>query len=127
MMIALTIALACVAALLVLAPLAVAVGRWAGSRSLVYGACLVAALVSLAAALAHLTGAAAPATVTLPLGLPWLGSHFRLDCPETGTDLYNVHVASGDSGGLRVWRESVRLSRLAPDSAGQPAGVEVGD
>jgi formate hydrogenlyase subunit 3/multisubunit Na+/H+ antiporter MnhD subunit len=78
-MIALTIALSCVAALLVLAPLAVAVGRWAGSRSLVYGACLVAALVSLAAALAHLTGAAAPATVTLPLGLPWLGSHFRLD------------------------------------------------
>jgi hydrogenase-4 component B len=57
----------------------VAVGRWAGSRSLVYGACLVAALVSLAAALAHLTGAAASATVTLPLGLPWLGSHFRLD------------------------------------------------
>jgi hydrogenase-4 component B len=79
MMIALTIALSCVAALLVLAPLAVAVGRWAGSRSLVYGACFVAALVSLAAALAHLIGAAAPATVTLPLGLPWLGSHFRLD------------------------------------------------
>jgi succinate dehydrogenase/fumarate reductase flavoprotein subunit len=55
------------------------------------------------------------------------GSHFRLDCPDTGAELYNIHVASGDSGGLRLWREAVRLSRLAPDSAGQPAGVEVGD
>src|SRR5438034_5332955 len=29
------------------------------------------------------------------------GSHFRGDCPETGADLYNVHVASGDTDGLR--------------------------
>ncbi len=55
------------------------------------------------------------------------GSHFRRDCPDTGAELYNVHVASGDSAGLRVWREAVQLSRLTPDSVGQPAGVEVGD
>ena len=29
--------------------------------------------------LAHLLGAAAPSSLTLPLGLPWLGAHFRLD------------------------------------------------
>jgi formate hydrogenlyase subunit 3/multisubunit Na+/H+ antiporter MnhD subunit len=80
---ALLIALSCAAALLALAPLAVAAGTvWRGasvSSSIIYGACLVAALVSLGAALAHLIGAGAPATVTLPLGLPWLGAHFRLD------------------------------------------------
>ena len=56
------------------------------------------------------------------------GSHFRLDYPDAGVELYNVHVAAADAVGLRVWREPVRLSRLAPDAAGQPAaGVEVGD
>ena len=30
-------------------------------------------------ALAHLLGAAAPFGLTLPLGVPWLGAHFRLD------------------------------------------------
>jgi fumarate reductase flavoprotein subunit len=55
------------------------------------------------------------------------GAHFRRDYPEPGAELYNVHVAAADPAGLRVWREPVRLSRLAPDAADQPAGVEVGD
>jgi succinate dehydrogenase/fumarate reductase flavoprotein subunit len=55
------------------------------------------------------------------------GSHFRRDCPETGAELYNVHVASGDTDGLRVWREAVRLTRVDPYSAEQPSGVQVGD
>src|SRR5438128_1975017 len=76
---ALMIALSCDAVLLALAPLAVAIGRSRASSSIIYGACTVAALVSLGAALAHLIGAAAPASVTLPLALPWLGAHIRLD------------------------------------------------
>jgi formate hydrogenlyase subunit 3/multisubunit Na+/H+ antiporter MnhD subunit len=40
---------------------------------------LVVSLISLFAALAQLLGDAAPATLTLPLGLPWIGSHFRMD------------------------------------------------
>jgi fumarate reductase flavoprotein subunit len=55
------------------------------------------------------------------------GSHFRSDHPDTGSDLYNVLVASDEAAGLRVWTEPVRLSRLSPDGAGQPAGVELGD
>jgi succinate dehydrogenase/fumarate reductase flavoprotein subunit len=55
------------------------------------------------------------------------GSHFRLDCPDAGVELYNVHVGAADAGGVRVWRELVRLSRLAPEAAGEPASVEVGD
>jgi formate hydrogenlyase subunit 3/multisubunit Na+/H+ antiporter MnhD subunit len=73
------IALCCVAALLATAPLAVATARIPAAVPLVYGVSLLASLISLFAALAHLLGVAAPASVTLPLGLPWLGAHFRVD------------------------------------------------
>jgi hydrogenase-4 component B len=73
----LTIALVCAAILLVLA--ALAVGRSRAATPFVYGGCLVVSLISLFAALAQLLGDAAPATLTLPLGLPWIGSHFRMD------------------------------------------------
>ncbi len=74
------ISLACVGVLLGVAVLAVAIGRspWAGR--VVYGACLIASLISLVAALAELAGGSATSPVaTLPLGLPWLGAHFRID------------------------------------------------
>ena len=35
--------------------------------------------MSFIAGLAHLLGATAPVSLTLPLGVPWLGAHFRLD------------------------------------------------
>ena len=73
----LTIALVCAAILLVLA--ALAVGRSRAATPFVYGGCLVVSLISLFAALAQLLGDAAPATLTLPLGLPWIGSHFCMD------------------------------------------------
>jgi formate hydrogenlyase subunit 3/multisubunit Na+/H+ antiporter MnhD subunit len=76
---ALTVALSCAALLLALAPLAVAIGRSPLATPVIYGASMIAALVSLAAALAHLIGATTPASMTLPLGLPWLGAHLRLD------------------------------------------------
>lgn len=49
-----------------------------GSRR-VYGATLIVCVVALALALASLLTDSAPALLTLPLGLPWLGAHFRLD------------------------------------------------
>src|SRR5262249_61090904 len=45
----------------------------------VYCVCFVASLMSLVAAVAHLLGGSTPVSVTLPLGLPWLGAHFRID------------------------------------------------
>jgi len=75
----LTIVLTCAAALLLLAPLAAVFGRGAAATPFVYGASSIASAVSLAAALMQLLGAAAPESLTLPLGVPWLGSHFRLD------------------------------------------------
>ena len=54
-------------------------GRSPAATRVVYGASLLIATISLAAAVAHLLGAAAPVSITLPLGVPWLGAHFRLD------------------------------------------------
>jgi hydrogenase-4 component B len=75
----LTVILVCAVFLLALAPLAVATGGTGAASRLIYGASLAAAAASLAASLAHLLMAASPQTVALPLGIPWLGAHFRLD------------------------------------------------
>ena len=52
--------------------------RPSGSRQ-IYSVTLALCVILLALALAHLLAAPVPATLTLPLGLPWLGAHFRLD------------------------------------------------
>src|SRR5262245_3421950 len=72
-------ALIAAAVLLAIAPLALAVGRAPYGRVVVYGASLIASLALVVIALAALLGIGAPSTVRLPLGLPWVGAHFRLD------------------------------------------------
>jgi formate hydrogenlyase subunit 3/multisubunit Na+/H+ antiporter MnhD subunit len=67
-----------VAALLVLAPLAVALGRAKAATALIYGASLVVTAMLVLVGFLGLVGAPASG-VTLPLGLPWLGAHFRID------------------------------------------------
>ncbi len=70
----------CVAALFAVAVAAVAIGRSRSGTPLIYGACLVVCSAGLGMALATLaTGAGAPSTVRLGLGLPWVGAHFRVD------------------------------------------------
>lgn len=58
---------------------AIAASRRPGCSRRVYSVTLALCVILLALALAHLLAAPAPATLTLPLGLPWLGAHFRLD------------------------------------------------
>lgn len=70
----------CVAALLATAVLGVALSRSGAATRLVYGvatAISVAALLS--AAVRLLNPLSDTATLILPLGLPWIGAHFRLD------------------------------------------------
>ena len=74
-----TLVLLAVATLLVLAALAVAIGHTRAATSIVYGVSLAASLMVLASASVHLLAGAPPAGVALPLGLPWIGAHFRLD------------------------------------------------
>jgi len=68
-----------VAALVVLAPVAIAFGSSPRGTSVVYGTSLMITLTLGVIALLCLFGYSDPSTVTLPLGLPWLGAHFRID------------------------------------------------
>lgn len=74
-----TVLLAGIAALLVVGAAAVPLARrpWAGSA--VYGACLAVSVAMAGAALAALLSGAGAGTLVLPVGLPWLGAHLRLD------------------------------------------------
>lgn len=67
-----------VSALLVLAALAVALSREARATALVYPAAAVMSATGFLVALAALLGNASSQLV-LPLGLPWIGAHFRVD------------------------------------------------
>lgn len=74
-----TYALFGVLALVALAPVAIVVSASPNATSFVYGACLIVALILFLLALNTLLEYPAASTVTLPLGLPWLGAHFRID------------------------------------------------
>ena len=75
----LMIALVCVAALLTTGFLALVVGRARQGYRAIYAISLTASLGGLGAALGHLLADSPPATLVLPLGLPWLGAHFHID------------------------------------------------
>ncbi len=73
------VGLECAGALLGLAVLALAIGRGKAGSSIVYGASLLICAVALVSGLRALIGDAAAGERVLPLGLPWLGAHFRVD------------------------------------------------
>ena len=77
---AVALQMVCVAGLLGLAVLAIVLSRSKISTPVIYGATLAVSAIALIGALRCLLGGAADATtLTLPVGLPWLGAHFRLD------------------------------------------------
>ena len=78
---AVALQMVCVAGLLGLAVLAIVLSRSKISTPVIYGATLAVSVIALAGALRSLLGggAADATTLTLPVGLPWLGAHFRLD------------------------------------------------
>jgi hydrogenase-4 component B len=58
---------------------AVAMG-WSAATRVIYGTCAVICLVVLVVAFTQLLGAdSAASSLRLPLGLPWIGAHFRID------------------------------------------------
>ncbi len=71
-------ALIAVAALLALAPAGIVLASSPIGRPTVYGASLALSLVLVVVGVVSLSGHHDSAT-TLPLGLPWLGAHFRID------------------------------------------------
>ena len=75
----LVVLLVCNGALLVLAAVGIALGRRPVGASIVYGGALALSLASLAAALIQLIGDAPADEIVLPVGLPWVGAHLRID------------------------------------------------
>ena len=73
----LTAALWSIGALLGVAGLAAAFARGGGASRFIYCLCGVLCLILFGAAVVPRTAVAL--TATLPLGLPWIGAHFRLD------------------------------------------------
>jgi len=72
--------MACVAGLLGLTVLALVLSRSKSATAVLYGATLAVSAVALIGSLRSLLGDPANITaMTLPVGLPWLGAHFRLD------------------------------------------------
>ncbi|MFO1107776.1 MAG: hydrogenase 4 subunit B [Bradyrhizobium sp.] len=69
----------CAAALLGTALLAVAGARVRSATSIIYGATLVITVAAATVSIATLIGRAEPGGLVLPIGLPWIGAHFRVD------------------------------------------------
>ncbi len=69
--------LSCVAGDLILSVLAVILSGWRRATPIVYGGTLV--ISAILSGIALFAVAQSPMSITLPLGLPWLGAHFRLD------------------------------------------------
>ena len=74
-----TVSLLGVATLLGFSLAALAIGRLRAATPLIYIASFAVSLGLLANAARALIGGAPPEIISLPLGLPWVGTHFRVD------------------------------------------------
>jgi hydrogenase-4 component B len=113
---ALTIILSCVAVLLGTSALAVAGARSRLTSFFVYGVALAAGASALGAAGAMLMLAPGSAqTAQLPIGLPWLGAHFRLDA-LSALFLVVINLGSFTSSlyGLGYGRHETSPGRVLP-------------
>ncbi len=123
----LIIVLWCAAALLMLACAAVALGRSAAASPIVYGAAGAVCIVALAAAGLHL--AAMPAQspyLILPIGLPGLGAHLRLDA-LSAFFLIVVNLGGGGASfyALGYGRHEHAPQRVLPFFPGYLAGMNL--
>ncbi|WP_431323549.1 hydrogenase 4 subunit B [Rhizobium sp. YTU87027] len=76
----LPVILSCIGMFLVTGALGVLMGRSYRATPAIYGLSLTASAVAFATSLIHLaTSFVDTPTLVLPIGLPWLGAHFRLD------------------------------------------------
>jgi hydrogenase-4 component B len=113
---ALSIVLGCVAVLLGTSALAVAGARSRLTSFFVYGVALAAGASALGAAGAMLVLAPGSAqTAQLPIGLPWLGAHFRLDA-LSALFLVVINLGSFTSSlyGLGYGRHETSPGRVLP-------------
>ncbi|MCI0735298.1 MAG: hydrogenase 4 subunit B [Beijerinckiaceae bacterium] len=105
-----------IAAHLGTAALAVALVRTSVARPVVYSAALAISALLFAVSLVHLSGGTFAALhLTLPLGLPWLGAHFRLDALAAFFLLVvNLGGAAASLYGIGYGRHEAEPQRVLP-------------
>ena len=104
-----------IAVLLGLSLLAVALTRRNSATAIIYSASLAASLVLLAVAVRHLLSGSEPGVTILPLGLPWVGAHFRLDVlSATFLVIVNLGAAGASLYGLGYGRHEAAPWRVLP-------------
>jgi formate hydrogenlyase subunit 3/multisubunit Na+/H+ antiporter MnhD subunit len=107
--------LLCDAALLVLAVVAVLLRRRPAATPIVYGGALVLSLALLAGAFVHVVGKASPASIVLPVGLPWVGANFRLDALSAFfLVVVNLGAAAASLYGVGYGRHEREPQRVLP-------------
>jgi hydrogenase-4 component B len=107
--------LQCDAALLVISVAAVLLRRRPAVAAIVYGGSLVLSVALLAGALGRLIAGASPDGVVLPIGLPWVGSHFRLDALSAFfLVVINLGAAAASLYGLGHNRHEQDQQRVLP-------------
>jgi formate hydrogenlyase subunit 3/multisubunit Na+/H+ antiporter MnhD subunit len=110
---ALALILVAIALLLATGAGAAALRRDATRR--VYGASLALTSLALIVALAHLVAGGDAITRILPLGLPWLGAHFRLDALAAFfLVVVNLGGAAASAFGLSYGRHEPARGRVLP-------------
>jgi hydrogenase-4 component B len=112
----LTIALWSVAAFMTTAVLAIPFGRSLDIGQLVYAVCLLLCGGAFAIALFHLVGGStATPELELPMGVPWIGAHFRLDALGAFfLVVVNLGGAAASLYGLGYHRHETAPNRVLP-------------
>lgn len=108
--------LSCIAGFLAIAVLAIALGRSAAATRIVYGTSLAISLGLLAkVAIRIVDGPADISRLVLPVGLPWIGAHFRLDALATFfLIVVNLGGAAASLYGLGYGRHETAPHRVLP-------------
>ncbi|HZR72412.1 hydrogenase 4 subunit B [Bradyrhizobium sp.] len=123
---AVVLQMACVAVTLGLAVLAIVLSRSRFSTVILYGATLAVSAVGLISSLVVLLGYSSTSDLVLPIGLPWLGAHFRLD-PLASFFLVVVNLGGATASlyGLGYGHHEPTPSRVLPFFAAFLAGMSL--
>src|SRR5512132_1301991 len=119
--------LLCVAALLLTAIAAIAGARRPTTPTLVYTVALVVSSIALTVAVfALVADPGASSIVVLPIGLPWLGAHFRLDpLAAVFAAIVNLGAALASLHGLGDGRHEREPARVLPFYCAFVAGMNL--
>jgi hydrogenase-4 component B len=110
-----TLSLSCVAGFLATVLASVFLVRRDGIYRIVYGTSLALSSIALLTAIATLVSGASATSLTLPLGLPWLGAHFRVDALSAFfLVIVNLGAAIASLYGLGYGRHEPAPHRVLP-------------